>query len=264
MKRRTERPEGPPILHQVENINHDNDYLNQALKIPLQPPKTSFKGSTISSTMSFKSSSKASFRVLRDFYVKTIIKFWRNHTPATGYSCDDLYASTDDGIISKIWIPLPWWDNRGHYRVLELCFIHADNLFPDTKKHLLNRINEIKFFDPTRVDTWNVFMVYGNRSKVRATFYESGYIYLIKNDVNAVRHTLRFTINAINALHRTIQKPSAFLQPGPAEFLEISKEFVSVLNTAIKAETRLRNEAHYEAEREQERRELIEVIGGGY
>ena len=209
--------------------------------------KIIFKNTTDSSTVSFKINFKNNFKGYIRKEVEEIrritLHFWRDHKDLTGYNANDLYDSNSDGSITKLWIPLPWWDGKnGYYKVLEVCFIYVDNLIPDVKKSKLKEAKDLEFFDPKRVNSWNILFVCNNRAKVRSQFYEMGYVYIIKNDEHALRHVFHFVINALTAVNESIEN-AAFILKGPAEVLHASKEFIRVLDNARRRDIQLLNEA---------------------
>lgn len=224
------------------------DYVNHLVTLPndppLQTPKTSFKGS-------FKGSSKTSSRIVKDFKLddiissltKTMLGFWKQHTDITGYEIEDLIKTSADGNMTKLWIPLPWWNNEsGAFNVMEIAFCKTKYLDQTTKHKYLNALKDIRFMDMQRISSWNTFIFYVEKEKIKASFKKGSYTYLIRNDTVALHHVLRFIMNGLESVELSVKK-AKWRKMRADEMLGLLRDFIDQMEALNKEEIHKLNNA---------------------
>lgn len=180
--------------------------------------------------------------IISNDLIKTVIQFYRDHTNITGYVPNDLYRVNDQNDIAKIWIPVPWWNPDGYFKVIEFCLINIPHMFPDIMSIKLDESKELQFFDRNRINSYNVFFIYDTKMKIRQHYRNNIYFYNIKNNPLAPGTIVRLICRSINAVHTSIQN-AKFLKPTAKEFLEISEEFLAILDARRREEIKRINNA---------------------
>lgn len=129
--------------------------------------------------------------------IRAVLKTMRQHSGATYYSPDELYAV--EGPVTKIWFPVPWYSAEiGAFQLMEIVIIQAADELTKENKHALRKLAaKVNFPDPRRIYPDNTtYIFYRKAADVRVAHGEKT-CYLIQRGPEAGYLFFKFISNAL-------------------------------------------------------------------